>query len=132
MNAVLGSDDDNNDLDRSSALLPTQRYIKSGTKDFKTIQSNHTSPNDHDNKENINSDDETLSNKQSKPQYSPTTSVKSPSQKISNRSREGIDQSENDDDHLSKQIKKHDLEKQRQTTHDLMQVVYKLQDVTTK
>ena len=125
MNEALSSDDDNNDLDRPSALLPTQRYIKSGTKDVKTIQSNNkqsTSPNDHDNKENINRDDETLSNKQSKPQYSPTTSDKSPSPKHSNRSREGIDQSENDDDHLSKQIKR----------HDLIQVVYRLQDMGMK
>ena len=62
-----------------------------------------------------------------KSRHSPTDSEKSQSRKNSNRSKDGTDQSDNDDDHLLHQTKRPSVTKQRHSTHDFAQVIKILQ-----
>jgi hypothetical protein len=104
---------------------PTDMFSIDHKSDFR--RNSRKSPDDHDNRERIDSDDETLSHKQSKPndfrksRHSPTGSDKSQSRKNSNKSKDGTDQSDDDDDHLF-QTKRPSVTKQRHSTHDLAQV----------
>jgi hypothetical protein len=89
-------------------------------------------PHDHENKQHHDSDEEIFSNKQTiqrsfqKSRHSPTERDRSQSRKNSNRSKEENDRSDDDDDddHLNKQSERQDDRKQRQSTHDLVPVIY--------
>ncbi|CAF0834791.1 unnamed protein product [Rotaria sordida] len=83
--------------------------------------------NDHDNKKRIDSDDENLTNRQSKhkdfikSRHSSTSSEQSQTQKPSSRSKGIIDQSDNDDDFLKKQSQRQSFKKEKQSSHDSVQ-----------
>jgi len=115
-----------NENKRQSPTDPFSTYHKPDSQ-----RNNRKFSNDHDNKEHHDSDDEIFSNKQTKQhsfqksRHSPTDSDKSQSRKNSNRSKEENDLSDDDDnDHLNKQSKRQDYRKQRQSTHDLVPVIY--------
>jgi hypothetical protein len=107
---------------------PTDMFSIDHKTDFRRNSSK--SSNDHDHSKHMDSDDETLSNKHSKPndfrkgRHSPTGSDRSPTRKSSTRSKEEAEQSGSDDDHLHKETKRTSFAKPRQSAHDLVQVIY--------
>jgi hypothetical protein len=105
---------------------PTDHFLTDHKSDSR--RNSRKSPNDHDDKIHHDNDEENFLNRQTKQQHtfiksrhSPTDSDKSLSRKSSNRSKDDSDQSDNDD--LNKQATRHDYRKQRQSSHDLVQVI---------
>ncbi|CAF4774645.1 unnamed protein product [Rotaria sp. Silwood1] len=112
-----------NDKKRKS---PTDMFSIDRISDTQKTRSKFS--NDHDNKKPIDSDDEILSNRQSKAhkdfiksQHSSTSIDQLQTQKHSSRSKESIDQSDNDDDFSKKQSQRQSFGKEKQLSHELMQ-----------
>jgi hypothetical protein len=128
------------DEEKHQSFMQDFRNVKKRQSPTDLFQTDHKSDsprnnrrftNDHEDKRQNDSDEEIFSNKQTKPnnfqksRHSPTHSDRSQSRKNSNRSKEGIDQSDSDDnEHFNKQSTRQDYRQQRQSMHDFEQVIH--------